>query len=133
MPEIVLVFDGGSLGNPGKGYGSYRLTTNGNHQPIRELDFGDNITNNWAEYQTMIEGLQDAVRLLEKYGYDPAGARISVLTDSKLVVEQVSGRWKVKSAELRPLVLESRLLLGRFGTWTLEWHPRANSVKVLGH
>ena len=131
--KLKLIFDGGSLGNPGKGYGSFRLTVNGQHLPVDELDFGDNVTNNQAEYGTMIEGVKTAVELLEKHGKSPADAEIEILTDSKLVVEQVHGRWKVRNEGLKPLCAEARSLLNRFGDVRLSWHPRLESVKVLGH
>jgi hypothetical protein len=45
----------------------------------------------------------------------------------------VSGRWKIRNAELLPLVEEARALLERFGAWRLLWHPRTESVRLLGH
>jgi ribonuclease HI len=131
--QLELVFDGGSLGNPGKGYGSFRLTVDGEHLSIEELDFGDNITNNQAEYGTLIEGLKVAIEYLQEHAVSPKAASIEILTDSKLVVEQVNGRWKVKNDGLKPLCAEARSLLGQFGNAKLSWHRRANSVKVLGH
>ncbi len=131
--ELELIFDGGSKGNPGKGYGSYRLTVNGEDLEIQELDFGDNVTNNQAEYGTLIEGLKSAIEYLRENGMSPSSASISVLTDSKLVVEQVNGRWKVKHEGLKPLCAEAKALIGQFGNANLSWHRRANSVKILGH
>ena len=131
--KIELIFDGGSRGNPGKGYGSYRLTVNDVDLEIQELDFGDRVTNNQAEYGSLIEGLKAAIKHVERHGQAPSSASISILTDSKLVVEQVNGRWKVKNEGLKPLCAEARSLLGKFGNARITWHPRANSVKVLGH
>ena len=58
---------------------------------------------------------------------------LNVLSDSKLVVEQVSGRWKVKHEGLKPLHAEAVRLVNRFGTWRYSWQPRAESVRLLGH
>jgi ribonuclease HI len=131
--KLELIFDGGSLGNPGRGYGSFRLTVDGQHVPVQELEFGDSVTNNQAEYRTMIEGLKYAIALLHENGRHPANAEIDVLTDSKLVVEQVNGRWKVKHEGLKPLQREAKALLDQFMRGGLTWHPRKESVKVLGH
>jgi ribonuclease HI len=131
--KLALIFDGGSRGNPGQGYGSFRLSVNGVHLPVEELDFGDNITNNQAEYGTLIAGLERAFQYVRENGWSPEDVSIAVLTDSKLVVEQVNGRWKVKNAGLKPLQERARALIRQFGDARLEWHPRAESVRVLGH
>jgi ribonuclease HI len=131
--RMSLVFDGGSLGNPGKGYGSYRLTVDGTHFEIDELDFGDNVTSNQADYRTLIAGLREALAVLESSGNAPRNAGIDVVTDSKLVVEQLHGRWKVRHDGLKPLHAEARELLRQFSEKTLAWQPRAKTVKVLGH
>ncbi|MCA1668296.1 MAG: hypothetical protein LC793_13055 [Thermomicrobia bacterium] len=49
--EYTIIFDGGARGNPGEGYGSYELRT-GTHREIVRLTFGNNVTNNEAEYQS---------------------------------------------------------------------------------
>jgi ribonuclease HI len=131
--HLALIFDGGSLGNPGRGYGSFRISINGIHMPIRELQFGDDVTNNQAEYRTLLEGLNEAAQTLIANGVNPADASIDILTDSKLVVEQVTGRWKVKNEGLMPLREQARALLNQFGESNLEWHPRKETVKILGH
>ncbi len=56
MCDLMLVFDGGSLGNPGKGYGSFHLADRDGYETIERLEFGNNVTNNQAEYRTMIAG-----------------------------------------------------------------------------
>ncbi len=131
--DVTLVFDGGSLGNPGKGYGSFitrgRVETT---QPVR-LEYAGRRTNNEAEYLTLIEGLRHILVEAGGDGQHASGFAVRVLSDSQLVVEQVSGRWKVRNAGLRPLHTEARELLARFGSWELEWHPRAQSVRYLGH
>ncbi len=56
--DYTLTFDGGSLGNPGKGYGSYELRTGEKSEVVRK-EFGGNQTNNEAEYKTLIAALAD--------------------------------------------------------------------------
>ena len=99
----------------------------------QQLDFGDNVTNNQAEYRTMLEGLAEALRVIERSGADPRETSIEIVTDSKLVVEQVNGRWKVKHDGLKPLHARARQLLDQFGQVDLKWQPRARTVKILGH
>ena len=53
--------------------------------------------------------------------------------DSQLVIEQVSGRWQVREARLRPLCDEIQQLLGKFQRWRLLWQPREETARLLGH
>jgi probable phosphoglycerate mutase len=130
---MTLVFDGGSLGNPGDGYGSFHLSDRHGFSTIERLQYGTNVTNNQAEYRTLIEGLKAALAHAREHDLQPSTCSISVRTDSKLVVEQVNGRWKVRHAGLQPLCIQAKQLIAQFGRSELAWHPRAVSVKVLGH
>jgi ribonuclease HI len=125
-----IVFDGGSLGNPGKGYGSYQITLNGEPVRLERLEFGDNITNNQAEYRTLIAAL---AWLGTELGSHRAAAHVIVHGDSKLVINQVNGTWKVKHENMRPLVAAAKQEIAGFGSVQLMWHARVNSVKRLGH
>ncbi|HEV2066538.1 MAG TPA: ribonuclease HI family protein [Thermomicrobiales bacterium] len=128
--RYCIVFDGGSLGNPGKGYGSYEITLGDAVVRHHREDYGDRVTNNQAEYLTLIRALQ---WLLESTG-DAAGAtRILVNGDSQLVLNQLMGRWKVKNEGLRVLYEQASRLITRFKDVELVWHPRAKSVERLGH
>lgn len=131
--HVYLVFDGGSLGNPGKGYGSYVYKGVVSQTTPVTIEYPGQTTNNEAEYRTMINGLQSILAALRAQDIDPSTLKIAVRSDSKLVIEQVNGRWKVKKAELRPLVQQSQALLGEFASWDLAWHPRTESVRILGH
>ena len=112
----MIEADGGSRGNPGpSAYGAV----------LKDADTGAVIaedcatlgiaTNNVAEYSGLIAGL----KLAEEFA---PGADIEVRMDSKLVVEQMSGRWKVKHPDMRPLATEASRL-APFGT-TYTWVPR---------
>lgn len=131
--HIYMVFDGGSKGNPGKGYGSYVYKGVVAQTEVVSVEYPGQTTNNEAEYRTMIDGLRSILNDLAGAGINPAELRITVRSDSKLVVEQVNGNWKVKKAELRPLVIEAQSLLNRFKSWDLGWHSRTESVRILGH
>ena len=133
-PTIVrIVFDGGSLNNPGHGYGSYQLGVGETAPRIERLDFGSPITNNEAEYLALIHGLSDALASLTAAGLDPRQAHVEVRGDSQLVLRQVGGQWKVKMAHLQPLKDRAKALLAQFGSAELIWHRRSESVRVLGH
>ena len=125
-----VVFDGGSLGNPGKGYGSFELRSPTGKTIQEQLTFGDQVTNNQAEYLTLISSLE---RLLGLLGERAQRVRLIVRGDSQLVIRQLQGTWKVRSPELKPLHTQVVELLRQFGSWELVWQPRRESVKVLGH
>ncbi|MEA2639220.1 MAG: ribonuclease [Chloroflexota bacterium] len=130
---ISIVFDGGSLNNPGHGYGSYQIAIGDEPPRIVRLDFGSPVTNNEAEYLALIHGLEDAVATLTKQGIAPEAATVDVRGDSQLVLRQVGGEWKVRQPHLRPLHERATALVGQLGSVALQWHQRRNSVRILGH
>jgi ribonuclease HI len=130
---IEVVFDGGSRGNPGQGYGSYELRWPGSPPQVVKLRFGDQMTNNEAEYDTLIGALEAILKRLQESGAAPNTARVEIRGDSLLVVNQVHGRWQCKEARLQGRRDQVRQQLQRFGHWSLAHHDRANSVRVLGH
>ena len=112
---IFVYCDGASRGNPGPAsYGVHIEDESGN----TIADFGEalgNQTNNYAEYQGVIAALRFLTTTEHRL--------VTIRLDSKLVVEQLSGRWKVKSPEIKELVFEASQLLGAFDA-KLEWIPR---------
>ncbi len=130
MTRYEIVFDGGSLGNPGKGYGSYRLRRAGEDwaAPVR-LDYGDGVTNNEAEYRTLVA----ALATLAADSADPAAVAVDVFGDSQLVINHLKGRWKVRAANLWPLYTAAREAAARFASVRYTWQPRDKSVQLLGH
>lgn len=125
-----IVFDGGALGNPGKGYGSYEITDGDRAVRRTREEFGDRVTNNQAEYLTLIRALEWLAQALGPAARD---ANVVVNGDSQLVLYQLLGRWKVKNAGLRDLHARASRLLTGFASVDLAWHPRARSVERLGH
>lgn len=128
--SFEIVFDGGSLGNPGKGYGSYEITSGGVVIAHTREEYGNNITNNQAEYLTLIKALEWLDQVLEG---NRKGARVHINGDSQLVINQVTGKWKIKAEQLRPYAERIRSLMSGYTSATIAWHARANSVKRLGH
>jgi probable phosphoglycerate mutase len=118
--RLIVEADGGSRGNPGPaGHGAVvkdALTG----EPLAETaEYIGTATNNVAEYRGLIAGLRAAHEL------DPEAA-VSVRMDSKLVVEQMSGRWKIKHPDMRPLAAEAKSVFAP-GQVTYEWVPRARN------
>lgn len=130
---IRVVFDGGSKGNPGIGYGSYALDWPGLPRQIVQLQFGTHVTNNEAEYDTLIAALEGIADRLTDQEADVSTAQLDIRGDSELVIKQVRGEYKAKNSRMkvrRDRVLE---LLNEFDDWSLVYHGRVNSVRILGH
>ncbi|MBT2449927.1 bifunctional RNase H/acid phosphatase [Streptomyces sp. ISL-43] len=117
MPRFVVEADGGSRGNPGPaGYGSVVLDPATGETLAERAEYIGVATNNVAEYKGLIAGLRAAREL------DP-DAVVLVRMDSKLVVEQMSGRWKIKHPDMKPLAALAATILPRAQV-TYEWIPR---------
>jgi ribonuclease HI len=128
--DYTVVFDGGSLGNPGKGYGSYEITGPDGTVAARQVQFGNDMTNNQAEFRAVIAALED---LLERVGPGADSLSVAVRGDSQLVIRGLTGEWRVKHAGLQPLHRRAADLLQRFGSVDLAWHPRRESMRTFGH
>ncbi|WP_405980897.1 bifunctional RNase H/acid phosphatase [Streptomyces sp. NBC_00158] len=117
MPRFVVEADGGSRGNPGPaGYGAVVLDPATGETLAERAEFIGVATNNVAEYKGLIAGLKAAAELAPD-------AVVRVRMDSKLVVEQMSGRWKIKHPDMKPLAAEAAKILPRAQV-TYEWIPR---------
>ncbi|MFT4039714.1 MAG: ribonuclease HI family protein [Thermomicrobiales bacterium] len=130
LGHYTVIFDGGSKGNPGLGYGSYEVDGPQGVEAANRMEFGHNMTNNQAEFLALIAGLQ---RVIELTGNQPQTARVSIRGDSQLVIKGLKGEWKIKHPNVQPLHREASDLLRRFGAVDLAWHPRRESVKAFGH
>jgi broad specificity phosphatase PhoE/ribonuclease HI len=119
---VLIEADGGSRGNPGpSAYGAV----------LKDADTGEVIaeraerigvaTNNVAEYRGLIAGLELAAEHAPEAG-------IEVRMDSKLVIEQMSGNWRVKHPSMKPLAEEARRLAPAATTFT--WVPRAENAQA---
>lgn len=132
--DYTITFDGGSQGNPGPGYGSYRLTrTVDSRSDIVRLDFGGEMTNNEAEYRTLIAALEGLIGRIETAGKSPGDYTVEVRGDSALVIRQVKGEWQAKDDRMRWWRSRARELLLRFKACRLVLQGREESVRALGH
>lgn len=133
-PDYTIVFDGGSRGNPGPGYGSYAvMRRSGRKKKVIRLDFDREMTNNEAEYETLIAALRGLIELIELAGRSSGDFSVEIRGDSKLVLNQVAGRWKAKDDRMRALRNRARNLLARFNAHRLTHQDREESVRILGH
>ncbi|TYP88508.1 bifunctional RNase H/acid phosphatase [Blastococcus xanthinilyticus] len=119
--RFVVEADGGSRGNPGPaGYGALvRDAETGRVLAERAASVG-RATNNVAEYGGLVAGLQAALDL-------DASAQVEVRMDSKLVVEQMSGRWKIKHPDMQQLALQAQQIARKLGGVRYTWVPRAQN------
>ena len=118
--KVVVEADGGSRGNPGPaGYGSVVWSADRSIVLAESKQAIGKATNNVAEYRGLIAGLEEAAKL--------QASEVAVSMDSKLVVEQMSGRWKVKHPDLAELHAQARALASRFDRISYSWIPRAEN------
>ncbi|MFF4485461.1 bifunctional RNase H/acid phosphatase [Streptomyces sp. NPDC001544] len=117
MREFTVEADGGSRGNPGPaGYGAVVSDASTGETLAEAAEYLGTATNNVAEYRGLLAGLRAA------HALDPT-ARVNVRMDSKLVVEQMSGRWKIKHPDMKPLAAQAARVFPP-GRVTYEWIPR---------
>ncbi|MBA4347140.1 MAG: bifunctional RNase H/acid phosphatase, partial [Microbacterium sp.] len=103
--ELLVEADGGSRGNPGPAAGGAVVIDPATGEVIAEVGVWVGVaTNNVAEYSGMLAGVRRALEL------DP-DASLTIRMDSKLVVEQMMGRWKIKHPAMAELAAEARQAL----------------------
>ena len=119
--KVLIEVDGGSRGNPGPaGFGAVVFSEDHTRVLAERKQAIGQTTNNVAEYRGLIAGLEEAHRL----GAD----EVAVSMDSKLVVEQMTGRWKVKHPAMAELHQQARSLASTFGSVTYSWIPRERNT-----
>ena len=127
MERVLIRADGAARGNPGPAAaGAVIIDLDAadpyapEAPPVASISRPLGIqTNNYAEYTAVVLALERALDL---------GAREAELVlDSQLVVEQLSGRWKVKHAAIKPLVAEVQSLLARLDRWSIRHERRASN------
>jgi probable phosphoglycerate mutase len=113
---VQIEADGGSRGNPGPAaYGAVLFDADSREVIAERSETIGVATNNVAEYRGLIAGL-------ELYHEHAPEADLEVRMDSRLVVEQMSGRWKIKHPDMKPLAMQAKRLAPPGTTYT--WIPR---------
>ena len=115
--HVIVEADGGSRGNPGPaGYGAVVRDADSG-QVLREVAAGIGVaSNNVAEYRGLIAGLEAAREL--------GAERVDVRMDSLLVVNQMSGVWKVKHEAMKPLASQAAAVVREIGSVSFRHIPR---------
>ncbi len=124
MARVLIVeADGGSRGNPGESGSGAIVVDQATGEILAEISlYGGIASNNVAEYKGMIAGVRRAIEL-------DGDAELLVRLDSKLVVEQMSGRWKIKHPAMADLAAEAREVLT--GTPVrFQWMPRLENSRA---
>jgi len=121
--RLVVEADGASRGNPGAAAGGAVVLDPETGQVVARAGvLCGHASNNVAEYRGMIEGLDIALAMA------PEGS-VHVRMGSKLVVEQMSGRWKIKHPDMQDLARAARELIGSRSV-TFEWIPREENARA---
>tara|TARA_B100000745_G_scaffold79005_1_gene48431 strand:+ start:13359 stop:13763 length:405 start_codon:yes stop_codon:yes gene_type:complete len=123
VEKIIVYTDGGSRNNPGEA-GIGVIAYAGDDKLFELSEYLGIQTNNYAEYMGVIRALECLMqRGLHK-------SSIEIRMDSKLVVEQVQGNWKVKEPSLRPLVARARELASQYEDITFVHIPREKNTEA---
>ena len=110
-PKFLLYTDGAARGNPGPaGAGAFICTPAG--EAVAEIaEYLGETTNNVAEYRALLAGLKRLVEL--------GAVEVEIRADSELMVRQLSGRYRVKHPNLRPLFQEAVALLKKIPKYSI--------------
>jgi ribonuclease HI len=120
--KLVVHVDGGARGNPGPAaVGAVLSTPEGEVVDEASAVIGE-ATNNVAEYRGLLLGLERARAL--------GASEVAVINDSELVARQVSGVYRVKHADLKPLHHQALAMLDSFERWSVRSVPREQNARA---
>jgi len=136
--EFTLMVDGGcGPTNPGGlGYYGYVISSDDASQTKvgnGTCGSGPEMTNNVAEFYAVVEGAKVAAAMIEELGFDLKKTCLHVLSDSQLVINQVTGFWNVRSEHLKPLKAKALEALGAFGFWNLTWSDQTEAAHAAAY
>jgi ribonuclease HI len=120
--RVVVHVDGGSRGNPGPAAAAAVISSPDGEVLDEASTVLGRATNNVAEYRGLLLGLERARAL--------GATEVDVINDSELVARQISGAYKVKHPDMRPLYLEAMEALRGFERWTVRSVPRAENAEA---
>jgi ribonuclease HI len=120
--KLVVNVDGGARGNPGPAAVAAVATDEAGQVVGERNAYIGEATNNVAEYRALLLGLE----LARDLGAD----EVEVINDSELIAHQVTGRYKVKHPDMKPLHAEALRALGGFERWSIRPVPRAQNAEA---
>jgi len=120
--EVIAYVDGASRGNPGPASAGFILTDSAGNQLSAKAFFLGQTTNNIAEYTALVRALEAAKGI--------GAERLTVFSDSELLVRQINGIYKVKSDQIRPLFQQATDLLAQFEGYEVQHIVREKNKKA---
>jgi ribonuclease HI len=118
--RVIVHVDGGARGNPGPAGIGVVVTDSAGAELARANDFIGVATNNEAEYRALLLGLKLASQL--------GAPEVEVVNDSQLVARQITGEYRVKKPDLKPLHSQAMAALRGFDRWSVRSVPRAQNA-----
>ena len=120
--RISLYCDGGSRGNPGPAATGYVLLDKSGKRITQGGQYLGSTTNNQAEYKSLVQGLEKAIEL--------GISHLMAYMDSQLVVRQVTGQYKVKNKDIRPVYAQAKDLIAQFDKFAIDYVPRGDNEEA---
>ena len=120
--KVLVHVDGGSRGNPGPAAGAAVISTPDGEVLAQTTELLGVATNNVAEYRGLLLGLQRAREL--------GATEVELINDSELVAKQLTGAYKVKHPDMRPLHSQALAALRAFERWSIRSVPRASNAEA---
>jgi ribonuclease HI len=120
--RVVVHVDGGSRGNPGPAAGAAVITSPDGELLAQASELLGVATNNVAEYRGLLLGVRRAREL--------GATEVELINDSELIAKQLSGLYKVKHPDMRPLHAQAIALLRGFDAWSIRSVPRAQNEQA---
>ncbi len=120
--KVVVHVDGGSRGNPGPAAGAAVICTPDGELLAQASELLGVVTNNVAEYRGLLLGLRRASEL--------GATDVELINDSELIAKQLSGAYKVKHPDMRPLHAQALAALRAFERWSIRSVPRAQNAQA---
>ena len=136
MSHYLVFADAGVKSNADRsanlGYGSFLLRTSDGREARGTLDLGET-TCNVAEYRVQIAALCTLAARIRATGHNPKCYTVTCHTDSRLVVDQVNGKAKCRTARTVAACTHLHEALEYFADWAVVWVPRDTNVQLFGH
>jgi ribonuclease HI len=120
--RLVVHVDGGSRGNPGPAAGAAVISAADGELLDEASELLGVATNNVAEYRGLLLGVRRAREL--------GATEVELVNDSELIAKQLSGLYKVKHPDMRPLHAQALALLREFDDWSIRSVPRAQNEQA---
>lgn len=128
--SIEIVYDGGTRDGSEQGYGTYAIQWPGEQQERVQLRFGEQISADEAEYDTLIAALEAVMKYLASLEIASSDANLDIRGESPTIIEQLTGQTEIDNTALRVRCDRVRYLLRKFSTWGLHRNLHATHEDV---